>query len=238
MESAFEKLEEVMESTDLEKIKLALDRFKRATVEDPGSRKLYIDPVLKSIFRNNLTAELFDRVEDLFPYIRDPRNFIDELECYTTNRALAVSTLMFIHELRSYFNIEYEEFYERLASTVLKENCISEGYLLFLLKALRGNRIEGDDITPILMRLSCISVEISSKSCVKVLYTIIVILRMHPGLFRMAKELRQLYILLNSFEPIARIAMRIFIEAENPHCRPSMVFLENFVFPTLENENK
>ncbi|ELA42173.1 uncharacterized protein VICG_00816 [Vittaforma corneae ATCC 50505] len=235
MENAFQRLQELRDSTDLSKIKLAIDRFKRASVEEPTSRKICIDQILKSIFQNNLTAELFDRIEDLFEFIRDPRIFLDELDRYTENKSLVVSTLMFIHELKCHFNIEYDEFYPKLASTVQKENCISEGYLLFLLKALKDSRIDEDYIKPILPRLSEASVEVSSKSCVKVLYTIIVILRMHPELFRTAKDLNQLYILLNSFEPIARIAKRIFVEAENPQLRPAMVFLENFVFPSLEN---
>lgn len=235
MDNAFQKLEELKNSTDLGKIKLALDRFKRASVEEPPSKKIYIDPVLKSIFQNNLTAELFDRVEELFEFIRDPRTFMDELDRYTENKSLVVSTLMFIHELMCHFNIEYDEFYPKLASTVQKENCASEGYLLFLLRTLKDNRIDEDYVKPILLRLSEASIEVSSKSCVKVLYTIIVILRMHPGLFRISKDLNQLYILLNSFESIARIAKRIFVEAENPQLRPTMVFLENFVFPSLEN---
>jgi len=233
MDLAFEKLEELKDSTDLEKIKLALDRLIRNSAAEAPSKPVYIDSVLKSIFRNNHTAELFDRVEDLFALIRDPRNFLDELDAYTDTKSLVVSTLMFIHELRVHFGTEYDEFYSKLAETVHKDNCASEGYLMFLLRVLTAG-VEEDDIVPIVVRLSEASVEVSSKNCVKVLYSIIVILRMHPGLFRMVKDLKQLYILLNSFEAISRIAKRIFVEAENPHCRPSMVFLENFVFPSLE----
>lgn len=236
MDVAFKKLEELKNTTDLEGIKLALDRLIRAAAEFPESKKMHIDSILKCIFRNNLTAELFDRIEELFPFIRDPRNFIDELEKHLNNRSMTVSTLMFIHELQIHFKMEYSDFLVKLAETVRKENCQSEGYLLFLLQTLKTRDFEDDEIMPIVQRLSEISVEVSSRSCVKVLYSIIVILRMHPGLFRIAKNLEHLYILLNSFEPIAKIARRIFVEAENPECRPSTVFLENFVFPSLEEQ--
>ncbi|KAM0679923.1 hypothetical protein GINT2_001864 [Glugoides intestinalis] len=234
MEYALEKLEEAKNTTDIENIKLALDRFKRATLEDNSGNKVYIDKIIKCLFQNNGTAELFDRITELFDHIKDPRNFLDELDGFTENKTRIIPTLMFIHELQSHFNLEYEEFYSKLYATIEVENCNSEGYLLFLLKALKDNKIEGKNIEPILSRLGEISVEISSTGCVKVLYTIIVILRMHPWLFRMVKGINQLYLLLQSFEPIARIARRIFIEAENPEMRPTMVFLENFVFPTLE----
>lgn len=234
MEYAFEKLEEVKNTIDIENIKLALDRFKRASLEDKSKTKLYIDKIIKSLFQNNGTAELFDRITDLFEHIKDPRNFLDELDGFTENTALVIPTLMFIHELQCHFNFEYEEFYSKLYATVQIENCISEGYLLFLLKALKDNKIEGKHIEPILTRLGEISTEISSAGCVKVLYTMIIMLRMHPWLFKRVKDINQLYLLLQSFDPISRIARRIFIEAENPEMRPTMIFLENFVFPTLE----
>lgn len=235
MEEAYTQLYELKDSSDIQAIKLSLDRIKRINTANP-SHEYKIDTILKSIFRNNFTAELFDRIEDLFSMIKDPRMFLDELDTFTQAKHLVVPTLMFIFDLKKQFDMEYDEFYTKLCLTVQKENCISEGYLLFLLKALKSNSIDEDLIEPIIFRLSEVSVEIPSKCCAKVIYTIIVILRMHPGLFRITPKLGQIYMLLNSFEYIARIARRIFIESENPHLRPSMVFLENFVFPTGEDE--
>lgn len=234
MENAIVKLEEIKNTKDIEKIKLALDRFKRAANEDNSQHKFYLDHIIKAILQNTNTAEFFDRIEDLFGYIRDPRNFLDELDSFTSSKVLIVPTLMFIFQLGNSFNFEYEEFYEKLYLTVQKDNCSSEGYLLFLLKALKDHRIDNEKIEPILRKLSEVSVEVSTKNCVKILYTIIVLLRMHPGLFRKVKNMNQLYILLRSTEPVARISRRIFVEAENPEMRPSMVFLENFVFPGVE----
>lgn len=236
MNEAFKKLDDLKTSTEIPKIKQALDKFKKASIENPTHESFFIDSILKSIFHTNTTTDFFDRIEDLFEFIRDPRNFIDELDRYTEKRALAVPTLMFINELRTRFDFEYEDFYLKIKNTVRKENCVSEGYLIFLIKTLKSNKIEEEDVKAILLMLSQVSIEVSSKSCVKVLYTIIIILRLHPGLFRIVKDMNQLYILLNSFESISKIVKRIFLEAENPESRPSMIFLENFVFPSFEEQ--
>lgn len=235
MEDAYNQLFELKDSTDIQKIKLGLDKLKRMNIEHPNNN-YKIDSILKSIFKNNLTAELFDRVEDLFSMIRDPRSFLNELDSFTEIRLLAVPTLMFIFDLKNEFQLDYDEFYHKLCATIQRESCVSEGYLLFLLKALKDNSIDEDLIEPIIYRLSEISIEIPSQNCVKVVYTIIVILRMHPGLFKITPKLGQIYMLLNSYEYIARIARRIFIESENQSMRPSMVFLENFVFPAGEDQ--
>lgn len=233
MDEAYEQLYDLKDTQNLPAIKQVLNKIVRLNTEnhDHGYK---LDFILKSIFRNNLTAELFDKIEELFSMIKDPRTFLDELDSYTGNLELIVPTLMFIFELKENFDVEYDEFYHKLCSTVKRENCISEGYLLFLLKALKSNSIDEDLIEPIIFRLSEVSIEVSSQDCAKVIYTVIVILRMHPGLFRLVPRLGQVYMLLNSFEYIARIARRIFLEYENPKKRPTMVFLENFVFPNSE----
>ena len=241
MEEAYDFLYELKDSTDLSQIKLSLDRLKRVSLEESNTvknNKIKIDSILKSIFKNNFTSELFDRIEELFFLIKDPRIFLDELDLFTENNLLLVPTLMFIFDLKQEFGMEYDSFYSKLCSSINKDNCISEGYLLFVLKALKNSSIDEELIEPIIYKLSEISVEIPSKFCVKVVYTIIVILRMHPVLFGITHNLGQIYMLLNSFEYIARIAKRIFIETENPNMRPSMVFLENFVFPKSEEQNK
>lgn len=233
MEEALQQLYELKDTQNLQAIKNVLDKLIRLQKEDPN-QNYKIDYILKSIFQNNMTAEIFDRIEELFPMIKDPRIFLDELDTIAENTEMIVPTLMFIFDLRQKFDLEYDEFFTKLLSTVYKENCMSEGYLLFLLKALKDSSIDEDLIEPIIYKLSEISIEVPSPECAKVIYTIIVILRMHPCLFRITPKLGQIYMLLNSFEYIARIARRIFVESENPHLRPSMVFLENFVFPTTE----
>lgn len=234
MDEAYEQLFDLKDTTNTKDIKQVLNKIARINSENPN-HGYKLDSILKSIFRNNFSAELFDRIEDLFSMIKDPRIFLDELDSFTNNRELIVPTLMFIFALRERFDLEYDEFYSKLCSTIQKENCVSEGYLLFLLKTLKVNSIDDDLLEPIIFKLSEVSIEVSSENCAKVVYTIIIILRMHPGLFRIVPRLGQIYMLLNSFEYIARIARRIFIEYENPHKRPTMVFLENFVFPTTEN---
>lgn len=237
MEEAYNQLNEIKDTTDLSLIKLHLDRLKRAsTLEPRGNYK--IDSILKTIFKNNFTADLFDRVEELFFMIRDPRIFLDELDIYTRTRELIVPTLMFIFQLKKEFDMDYEDFYPKLLTTVTVYNCMSEGYLLFLLKALKDGGVDEDMLEPIIYKLSEITVEIPSKNCVKVLYAIIVIFRMHPELFRIANKLGQVYMLLNSFDYIANVAKRIFLEAENKHMRPAIVFLENFVFPMGDEDRE
>lgn len=236
MEEAIRDLRECESSTDLSEIKRCMDMLKsrseEATEEELSGYA--IDHTLKRILRNNRSAEVLDRVEGLLVLVRDPRNFYDELDHLTTLRHLAVPTLMLVHEIRKHFNFEYEEFYTKLESTASRENLCSEEYLLFLLNALQDRRIDESVIIPIVKKLCMWSVEVSSGECVKILYSIIVILRMHPGCFKVVPELNQIYILLRSFPSISRVAERIFLEAENPHMRPSVVFLENFAFPTLE----
>lgn len=236
MEEAINGLRECESSTNLGEIKRCMEVLKskaeEATEEELSEHA--IDHTLKRILQNNPSAEILDRIEDLLVLVRDPRNFYDELDHFTTYRDLIVPTLMLVHEIRKHFNFEYEEFYTKLESTVSRDNLCSEGYLLFLLNALQDRRIDESVIVPIIRRLCVCSVEVSSGECIKVLYATIVLLRMHPGCFKIVSELNQLYILLKSFPSISRIAERIFLEAANPHMRPSVVFLENFVFPTLE----
>lgn len=238
MEKAIESLRRCEDSTDLSEIKRCMDvlRNKSEEATEAELAEYAIDNTLKRILRNNPNAEILDRVEGLLMLVRDPRNFYDELDHLTTEEHLIVPTLMLVYEIRKHFNFEYEEFYTKLESTVSKENLCFEGYLLFLLKALQDRRTEESVIVPIIKKLCACSVEVSSSVCIRVLYSVIVILRMHPGCFKAVPSLNHLYILLESFGPISRIARRIFLEAENPHMRPSVVFLENFVFPTLTEQ--
>lgn len=238
MEKAIKDLRECENSTDLSEIKRCLNVLRDRSIEATEAElsEYAIDHTLKCILRNNPSVEILDKIEDLLTLVRDPRNFYDELDHCISQRHLTVPTLMLVHEIRKHYNFEYEEFYTKLESTVSKENLYFEGYLLFLLKALQDRKIDESVVVPIIKKLCVCSVEISSSACIRVLYSVIVILRMHPGCFKAVPLLGQLYILLNSFDSISRIARRIFLEAENPHMRPPVVFLENFVFPTLTDE--
>lgn len=266
MNESLKQLEEFKDCTDIEKIKHCLDKVIRAlkattlackTCDKDGTKDAksinkvdncvicrkdtdkfsYLDFTVKKILQNNPTAELYDRIRDLFPLIKNPLIFSDELQLIFENSSQAVPTLMFIYEVISYYQVDYTDFYKMVLSTVTEENCCSDGYLLFVLNTLHRKfckRVELEDVAFILQKLSEVSVEVSSRSAAKVLYTIIIILRMYPSLFEIVGQLNHIYMLLNSLEYIARIARRIFIEAANPEMRPAMVFLENFSFPDEE----
>lgn len=235
MEKAIKDLKESIANVDFNELKRCLSLLATKTKEAPEEelKKHNIDMLIKTVLRKNPCVEILDKIEELLVAIKSPILILEELDRFTIQEHLAVPTLMLIFEMQNRFDIHYDTFYKKLETTVIKENVISEGYLLFVLKSLQNKRLHENEIIPIVRRLADLTTEVKSGACIKVLYSIIVILRMHPGCFKIVPSLKKLYLLLESFNEISTITKRIFLEAENPELRPSVVFLKNFTFPSL-----
>jgi len=235
MEKIIKDLQDCSSSPDLNEIKRCLNLLavKARELPDEQMKNYNVDPIIKTILRNHPCVEILDKISEILILSHSPVLFMDELNYFTAQPHLAVPTLMLIFEIKNRFDLEFPQFYEKLEETICRDNAISEGYLIFLLKTLQNRKLHTDEIAPIVKRLVQISTDTLSNECIKILYSVIVILRMHPGCFKIVHKLKKLYIFLESFDSIASIARRIFIEAENPELRPSMVFLENFSFPDL-----
>ncbi len=190
-----------------------------------------IDFIIKDLLRIHKCGELIEKIPDLLPIIRDPRNFYNELEMLFEDSKLTIATLMLIYELSKNYNFEYEHFYEKLENATNIENVNSDGFIFFLLQCLENKNVPLNVIKRFLHILSSLSVNVSSSVCLKLIYSILVIMRMHPVAFKFSNELKELYILAYSFEPIYIIVKRIFIESSDSTKRPKQVFLDNFLFP-------
>lgn len=237
MEQAIAELEENIDSADIDQIVPILNRIVHISSSlDPETLSTYsLDPLIRRLLRSNRCVELVEKIADLLPLIRDPRNFQDELISLLEIRPLALPVLMLIFQLSQDFDFTYGEFYNNLEDILSVDNIQSEGFLFFILRCLEPKDIDFETLKSFLQRLSSLAVFISSVACIKVLYCILVIMRMHPAAFRVAKDLKELYILAYSFESIRNIVKRIFIEAKHPKRRPKVIFLESFTFPALDD---
>lgn len=233
MDKAIQKLKENVDSLEVDLLCKILDEVARESATAPNTQNVAIDFELKTILKNNKSIEILERIGDLCHLIRDPRTFQDELEDYFNVKALLLPTLMLMFQFYTAFKYQPDSFYVRLYDTINVDNIQSEGYLLFLLKCLDKQNLEQDVIDSCLRMLSKLSIEVNSDSCIKIIYCILVIMRMHPAAFELAEELKELNMLMYSFDSIKNIVQRIFIEAKYPLKRPKMVFLQNFVFPAL-----
>lgn len=193
-----------------------------------------IDHILKQILRNNRRIEVIEKIGDLLLLVRDPRNFQDELVELMEDERLVLPTLMLMYQMNQDFGFEYDGFYQRLVEVVTGENVQSEGFLLFMVRCLGRRGLEFRVVEMFLRRLSGLSTSVLSRDCIKIVYCMLVIMRMHPACFALADDLKELSLLACSFGPIKGVVQRIYIEAEHPQKRPKMVFLENFAFPELE----
>lgn len=236
MDKAVAELEALANTNDIYHINRVLDIIidESSRLDGEALSAYALDPALKRILRNNKRIEVVEKIGDLFSLIRDPRNFHDELVELLDEPCLMIPTLMLMFELSQDFDFEYADFYVRLAESLTIENVQSEGFLLFVLRCLNKRTLDLPVLELYLRRLSQLSVAVPSGACIKIVYCILVIMRMHPASFAMCDELKELHILACSFESIKNIVQRIFIEARCPKKRPKVVFLQNFAFPELD----
>lgn len=235
MDKAIEDLNANVNSGDMDHVIKLLDIVAEETTrlsnEDVSAYS--IDFALKQILRNNKHIEIIEKTGDLLLLVRDPRNFQDELAEIMADRNLVLPTLMLMYQIGQDFDFEYEAFYQRLEEILTVDNVQSEGFLIFMLRCLNKRTLEFATIELFLKRLSSLSVSVFSRDSVKIVYCMLVIMRMHPACFVLTDDLKELSLLACSFESIKNIIQRIYIEAENPSKRPKVVFLQNFAFPEL-----
>jgi hypothetical protein len=190
-----------------------------------------IDSELKEILRNHKNAEIIEKISHLLPVVGDPRNFQDELSLCLEDDKLMIPTMMLIYQLNQYFNFECPEFHSRLETIITMSNIQSESLLLFVLRCLKNREIDLDVVIRILKKLSELSIALPSPWCTRIIYSMLLIMRMHPATFRYVDELKELNILMMSFDSVAKIVSRIFIEANNPNERKGSVQVDNILFP-------
>jgi hypothetical protein len=235
MDAALAELRENLESNDTMEICRLLDNiiYQAASLSNEQLAAYHIDSTMKIVLKRNMCIQILEKIPDLLVIIRDPRNLYDELMEYMNHANLILPTLMLMYQLRQSFDFEYDLFYNKLEEVLTTANAESEGFLLFMLRCLEDKQIDISIIRRILKKLSFLSIEVLSDSCIRIAYCILVIMRMHPASFKHLEELKELNILLYSLESIKNIVKRIFIEASNASKRPKIVFLQNFIFPDL-----
>lgn len=235
MQAAYENLNKNLDSNDVDLICKLLGIIADESLKLSQSKlsDFYLDFKIKKIIKNLKCIEIIEKIGDLCHLIKDPRNFHDELVSYLNVKHLLLPTLMLMYQLNGVFKVNYDEFYPKLFETLTIENMQSEGYLLFILRCLNVNSLEEEIIENFLKQISKISVEVNSECCIKLVYCILVIMRIHPATFKFTNDLKELNMLIYSFESIKNIVQRIFIEAKYPEKRPKMVFLQNFAFPSF-----
>ncbi|KAI5149520.1 hypothetical protein ENBRE01_0954 [Enteropsectra breve] len=217
----------------LDAISLYIPQIKKSDIQ-----KYQMDGYIKRALKMQKSIEILEKIAALSALIKDPRNFYDELVAYLGIREMEIATLMLIYHLSENFDFEYDDFYVKLADSLNPANANSEGTLLFVLQCIEKKCAPKEMTERLVTKLASLSLQVSSEACVRIVYCILVIMRMHPALFKLAKDLKELHILKESFETIARIVERIFLEAESPKYRPKVVFLQNFAFPPLFEQNE
>lgn len=240
MDKAILELQTNMNTADIDSMVEMLNRIieEIPSLKSEDYSRYTMDFIIKELLKKFCCVELVEKIPDFFPLIKDPRNFYDEIEALFKDPLLIVPVLMLIHELSKNFIFEYDKFFEKLVLITNLENVQSEGFLLFLLVSFEHKIVSLSVIEDFLRILSFHSVYVSSKDCLKIIYCILVIMRMHPAAFKLSTKLKELYILAYSFDSICNIVKRIFLESKDPSRRPKHVFLESFSFPPFETGDK
>ncbi|KAL6120449.1 hypothetical protein NUSPORA_02822 [Nucleospora cyclopteri] len=199
-----------------------------------------IDYDLKEILKNNQKSEIIEKVEDLLFLIRDPRNFYNEIISCLYSEKCSVPTLMLIFVLERETSFCFEEYDEFVVNAINELRVTSEGFLFFLLQNIQRNILQKKRkeshqiINKLIFTLPHLK---DTRTLVKVLYIILVALRMHPSSFSCIRK-EKLVIFTKSLKTVAQIVNRIFLEAKNPEMRPKTVFLENFSFPEIKSRQQ
>lgn len=240
MDEAMAELAGSLKSADVEHITKLLDIIlERSKDLDTETKSRYIlDSHLKQLLRKHPSIEIIEKIGDLFPLVRDPRNFYDELIDTLSYKLLILPSLMLIFHISSHFDFVYDDFYVKLEETVTEENVKSEGYLLFVLRCLDNRNIELGVVERFLKRFSQLSITVPSDVCVRIVYCMLVLMRIHPASFQFADSFKELTVLSRAVGPIKAITHQIFTESKYPERRPKAIFLNNFTFPMLYIEKE
>lgn len=235
MEKAVRDLKEVDPKEDTNEICRLMDIviMHASTMTNEELVEYSLDPIIKKILKHHMCIQIIEKIGDMLTIIRDPRNFYDELVEFMKQPTLVLPTLMLMYQLKQCFEFEYDDFYNKLGEVLVVGNVESEGFLLFMLKCLEDQTIEIQVVEKILQKLSWLSVEVSSDVCIRIVYCILVIMRMHPASFKYLSHMKEMDIHLHSLDSIKNIVKRIYAEAVDAKKRPKMVFLQNFAFPDL-----
>lgn len=233
MEKALANLKDTAETADTQQTISLLDTLivEADNLSAEELTQYTIDPIIKKLLKTQPSIELLEKIGDLLFLIRDPRNFHAELVETATTESLTLPMLMLIFQIRQEFVFPYEQFYSQLLNLISVKTLKSEGFLFFLLRCFENKDIDFATVADLLRRLSTFSVVVPSQVCIRIVYTMLVIMRIHPAAFRLVPELNELSLLSASFDSIKKIVHRIFIEAEHPSERPKAIFLQNFTFP-------
>lgn len=235
MQDAIANLERNIATGETEHIIRLLDVIheRSKTADEKTRQRVRMDGYFKVLLRRCPCIEVIEKIGDMLGLVDDPRSFYDELIATLDNRALLLPSLMLIFHISDSFDFTYDGFYARLEETVTQDNVCSEGYLLFMLRCLQRPKIELPVLARFVRRLSRLSALIPSEACVRVVYCILVVMRLHPPAFQLAKELGELTVHARGAGAIRGVVQRIYAEARRPSMRPKSVFLQNFAFPAL-----
>ncbi|ORD93974.1 hypothetical protein ECANGB1_1321 [Enterospora canceri] len=204
-----------------------------------------IDLELKQVLRENRKAEVIEKTAELLPLIRNPKNLYDELVGCLGDEELGIPTLMTVYLLQQETEFHFSGFEAAVLDAIRPENARVEGFLFFILQIAersiinRGCRTFMVQVADRLILAATDGVG-ESKAATRILYAVLVLLRMHPAIFQEV-QLRRLNILRASVGNVRQMAERILLEARNAFLRPKRVFLDNFSFPEddlLENRDK
>ena len=244
LETAIKSLEELVSTDDFSHADVCkcLDKIIEITQnEEPEIiAALSIDKPLRIILQQKKDTEIIEKISYLLCLITNVKELFYHLEDCLDDPETATPTLMLIFLLQTETEFYDENFNVKLVECINLRSISSEGFLFFILQVLEENLLEqkGDLCREIVDKLIEICFQIRcTKKLTKVLYVILVGLRMHPILFKKV-EIRKLHILTATFKAVSGLVERIFIEAQNPVLRPKTVFLKNFIFPEFTNTHE
>lgn len=240
MDDALANLEKNLTSTDIEHTIKLLDIIEERSknLDRAELQKYKLDFHIKKLLRRNPCIEIIEKIEDLFHLIHDPRNFYDELVGLLESKSLTLPGLMLIHQIKASFNFPYDGFFNKLEEILTHENVRSEGFLFFVLRCLNQPQIDLGIIRSFLTKLAKLSSDVPSEISIRLVYCLLVVMRIHPAAFQFTPNLKELTVLVRSVGPIRAIVQRIFIESKRPERRPKTIFLQNFIFPALFTDER
>jgi hypothetical protein len=193
------------------------------------------------ILKHDHLKEFLDLLYDLFIGMRDPRNVVIPLFNYQKENTLSLLILKVIFFVIQNYDFQFNDFYKCVYESITLINLEQDTNekLIFIINLLfNNNSVNAKYMKSIIKKLMSITLQGSTELSLKIVYSVLNILRCNPVLFEMAFNedgiYKELEILSFSIKEISILTNQIKKEAKNKEIRMKFINLSNLKFPEIK----
>ncbi|EOB13866.1 hypothetical protein NBO_54g0012 [Nosema bombycis CQ1] len=197
------------------------------------------------ILKHDHLKEFLDLLYDLFIGMRDPRNVVIPLFNYQKENPLSILVLKVIFFVIQNYDFQFNDFYNCVYESITLINLEQDTNekLIFIINLLfNNNSVNVKYMKSIIKKLMSITLEGSTELSLKIVYSVLNILRCNPVLFEMALNedrnedgvYKELEILSFSIKEISILTNQIKKEAKSKEIRMKFINLSNLKFPEIK----